>query len=309
MALLVVSPPFFRYTYPYAILFYSLAGFYYSLREKNFMMSFYGVAGVSDALKILMIPNLPASRFTITYMLFIFAYSMRKQISLLEENARFEAGSSVALQIAHDIRSPLAALRTIVPTFQGQAEFKELALSAVQRVSDVANQFLQKTKLEHATGNIHASENVCALTRSMLKEKKAELAAHRTTIVETYPESDLFAQLDASTFAVIISNIINNSIEAVPKLDGCISVTVTANENDLLVIIQDNGKGIPPEVLARIGERGLTSKTHSTHAGTGMGLYHAKKSMHRWNGSLEIISVLGQGTKTILRLPRIISNA
>jgi signal transduction histidine kinase len=61
----------------------------------------------------------------------------------------------------------------------------------------------------------------------------------------------------------------------------------------LRVSIQDQGRGIPSEILPRLGELGFTFKKPG---GSGLGLHHAKTTLERFGGSLQIKSSLGVGT-------------
>jgi hypothetical protein len=64
--------------------------------------------------------------------------------------------------------------------------------------------------------------------------------------------------------------------------------------------VADNGKGIPKEILERLGERGFT---HGKPGGSGLGLYHARSTFALWGGSLSIKSSVGRGTTVEVRLP------
>ncbi|MBI4924460.1 MAG: sensor histidine kinase [Bdellovibrio sp.] len=78
-----------------------------------------------------------------------------------------------------------------------------------------------------------------------------------------------------------------------------ITIALT-KENDFAVItIKDTGKGIPKELLEKLGTRG---ETHGKQSGSGLGLYHAKSTVESWSGSLEIMSQANKGTQISIRL-------
>jgi hypothetical protein len=81
-------------------------------------------------------------------------------------------------------------------------------------------------------------------------------------------------------------------------------VGVRREGSQVLILIGDNGHGIPKEVLAKLGVRG---GTYGKSEGNGMGLYHARTSLERWGGSLGVESEPGNGTEITLRLPRSIA--
>jgi len=109
-----------------------------------------------------------------------------------------------------------------------------------------------------------------------------------------------FAAVQAVEFKRLLSNLVNNAVEAFGEGSGTVSVGLSSRDGCVLVSVHDNGKGIPPEVLAKLGRRG---ETHGKGGGSGLGLYHARTSAESWGGSLEITSEVGKGTTTTVLLP------
>jgi hypothetical protein len=70
----------------------------------------------------------------------------------------------------------------------------------------------------------------------------------------------------------------------------------------VFISVTDNGKGIPADILPKLGNAG---ETYGKPHGTGLGLHHAKLCLQQWDGSISITSVEGQGTKVLLTLPRL----
>ncbi|OGR68739.1 MAG: hypothetical protein A2X40_05165 [Elusimicrobia bacterium GWC2_65_9] len=101
-------------------------------------------------------------------------------------------------------------------------------------------------------------------------------------------------------FKRLVSNLVNNAVEAFGDGHGSVNIGLASSGGCALVSVQDNGKGIPPDVLAKLGRRG---ETHGKAGGSGLGLYHAQTSAESWGGSLEIASEVGKGTTTTVILP------
>ena len=76
---------------------------------------------------------------------------------------------------------------------------------------------------------------------------------------------------------------------------------MSALDGSVLIEVKDNGKGIPPEVLAKLGQKG---ETYGKAGGNGLGLYHARTTIEGWGGSFKIESVPGKGTAVLITLPR-----
>jgi anti-sigma regulatory factor (Ser/Thr protein kinase) len=119
--------------------------------------------------------------------------------------------------------------------------------------------------------------------------------------VPTQGSHGLFANIQPTEFKRLLSNLINNSVEAMGD-HGKVEVRVSCSEDrsEIKLAIQDNGKGIPSEVLERVGSRGYSFEKNQ---GSGLGLFHARSSVEAWGGSLDIKSKLGSGTTVTLSIP------
>lgn len=113
----------------------------------------------------------------------------------------------------------------------------------------------------------------------------------------------LFAKVQIIEFKRVLSNILNNAIEAT---ESSCKVKINLNlKNDLINLkITDNGKGIPSEILNKLCKKG---NTFGKVGGSGLGLYHATTRIKEWGGDLQITSQVGLGTTIIITLPNQIS--
>jgi two-component system NtrC family sensor kinase len=94
---------------------------------------------------------------------------------------------------------------------------------------------------------------------------------------------------------------INNAVDAIGENSGEIRIS-TSIENDLLVIvISDTGRGVPPEILDKIFLPFFTTK--DVGKGTGLGLSVSYGIVKNLGGKIEVNSILGQGTAFTISLP------
>ena len=102
----------------------------------------------------------------------------------------------------------------------------------------------------------------------------------------------------------VVLNILSNSIKYTPN-GGEIKIYVGFVYNDAYIKIFDNGIGIPEEDLTRIFERFYRVDKARTRemGGTGLGLSIAKEILDKNGGSIDIKSVVGQGTEVVIRIP------
>ena len=102
----------------------------------------------------------------------------------------------------------------------------------------------------------------------------------------------------------VVLNILTNSIKYTPE-GGEIKIYVGFVYNDAYIKVFDNGIGIPEEDLNRIFERFYRVDKARTRemGGTGLGLSIAKEILDKNGGSIDIKSVVGQGTEVVVRIP------
>jgi signal transduction histidine kinase len=100
----------------------------------------------------------------------------------------------------------------------------------------------------------------------------------------------------------VLSNLVQNAIEAAPESTGKVSVRGRVEAGEVVVEIEDNGPGIDPAQKARIFEPFFTTKAPGR--GMGLGLTIVRRVVQQSGGRVELDSELGKGTRFTVRLPR-----
>lgn len=243
-----------------------------------------------------------------------------KERQLIESREKLErqlAVSALASQVAHDIKSPLAALAVVEKDLSQLGEETRILLrSAVGRIRDIANNLIEtnreiKASIGGSSGalaNAPASpaptvELLSSHVDSLITEKRLQFRAKGGVEIEARlgaPAYGLFARIVPSEFKRDLSNLINNAVEAVGE-NGKVGVDLNSADGRVILKVQDSGRGISPELLPRLGRRGVTS---GKPGGLGLGLYHAKANLESWGGTLDIQSKPGAGTTVFVGLPK-----
>lgn len=238
--------------------------------------------------------------------LVMFVLSRRMRVSLLSDYRRsldYERSkvfNELATQVAHDIRSPLSALNTLVSTSADlPAEKKDLLQTISNRIHAIGNDLLSAHKRVVQDESL-TQVMIAPLVDQITSEKRLRFQEHeiRVDIPEQYRGAR--AHLRQEEFLRILSNLIDNSVEADAS---SITVGLRSYRDRVEVIVNDNGRGIPEEILERLGEPGVTSGKENTTSGSGIGLYMAKRTVEKWGGSLRISSRIGVGTMVTISLP------
>ena len=234
------------------------------------------------------------------------ANSLTKAAVAFEKDA---AQGKLANQVAHDIRSPLAALDMISSELDGFSEERRvLVRGAVGRIRDIANNLLEKSKQGtqvSSTQEALSVELLPALLSKLISEKRVQHRSRHGIEIDFEINTEaygLFASIQPIEFGRMISNLINNAVEALGDHGKVLLTLCSIGKDQIELCVQDNGKGIPIDVLPRLMARG---ESHSKKDGNGLGLYHAKIITEGCGATIDLTSTEGEGTQVRLIFPRV----
>lgn len=252
--------------------------------------------------------------------------SIKSSSELLAQAKILSQKAEMAAQVSHDIRSPLSALNMAMHTLKGASEeHKEIIQGSINRINDIANDLLNKSKevasVENASSPFNSDQLVSEkklstatvavtkikpLVEQVIAEKRLELHHQNNLKIDLDEESsaESLVPLHPSDLARILSNLINNSVEALPEAQGNITVGLRSYKDLVSLTVNDNGKGIPQEILSKLGDQKMSYNKVQGASGSGLGLYHAKKTIQNFGGHLQIQSQENVGTMVEIRLPR-----
>jgi signal transduction histidine kinase len=232
----------------------------------------------------------------------------REHDAMSRKQAASEARYQLSAQVAHDIRSPLAALDSVIKELPRLPEAQRgIIMSAIGRIRDIADGLLandREFKISASTAEPARTVLLASLIEPLIEEKRAQLRSKVGIIIDFRLDSSdgpIRATVQPVEFQRLLSNLINNAVEALNGGRGAVDISLALAGRDVLLAIEDNGRGIPAHVLAKLGERG---ETHGKVGGFGLGLHHAKACASSWGGSFNIQSKSGTGTRVMLQLPQ-----
>ncbi|MCC2644245.1 MAG: hypothetical protein K0R94_23 [Burkholderiales bacterium] len=191
------------------------------------------------------------------------------------ENERYQATAmqqaqfrKIAAQVAHDIASPIFALQMILPRCDVLPENTRTALNKFStRIIDISQNFLSQFKQKPEDG----------------------ITINGITKIDSFKR--------------MMSNIINNSVDALEDKEGIISIYLDTIDDKVQIVIEDNGKGMSKEITDKI-LRNITI-TSGKIDGHGIGFSQIRDTLVNNQGSFDIDTELGRGTKIILTFPKI----
>jgi signal transduction histidine kinase len=234
----------------------------------------------------------------------------------LKGNAVFGA---VAAQVAHDIRSPLSALEMISGQLDELSEEKRLIVrNAIARIRDIAHSLKRKGEPSRIPEDETSRESggrdgpdqiedliLSPILEELIAEKRLEYRERLDVLIRFDPSREAYglaAAVDPRELKRVISNLVNNSVESLSGRGGKVDVFLRpASAGGLEITIHDDGCGMSPSLIDRLGVWGVT---FNKSGGSGLGLAHAKETIESWGGRVRIESDVGRGTRVTLALPR-----
>lgn len=224
-----------------------------------------------------------------------------KQFEIAKKEIEAKTALSTALQVAHDIRSPIVSLKMAVSAMQSQPDDKAkgLIVKSAQRISDIADDVIK----QYSPNKTEPKGSAYLLNEALIDavEEKRLICQDRIKITLSIEEAiSIFAiKMKVSELKRALSNIIDNSIQAISS-KGTIQVQCRLIDGKCFISVSDDGSGIDASILEQILKEG---GTFGKSEGKGLGLSWVKAIVQKYNGQLLMNSKEQIGTEVTLVLP------
>ena len=223
-----------------------------------------------------------------------------KVVMQTEKQASIDELSST---IAHEIRNPIAAAKSLVqqmgedPTSVENVEYAKVALDELDRVERRISHLLRFAKEEdYQFDNV----NLATIVDSALTQLRAKLDAAKVSVARNYIGGPT-VHADKEKLKQVFANVLDNAIDALDSVaEGRrIDLFIENGGKRAVVRLRDNGCGIPPEKIDRIFNPFFTTKDK----GTGLGMAISRKIVEAHEGSIDVVSEPGRGSEFAIALP------
>ncbi len=237
----------------------------------------------------------------------IMAFQDLTEVRSMEETARRQdrlaAVGRVAAGIAHEIRNPLAAMRGAIQVLKSdmegdssQAQLMGIILNESDRLNKIITDFLTYARPRLAEFEDVDVRDAIAETLTLLRHSPDLQKDH--LIEETLPNEPMVTSADASQLKQVFWNLSRNAIQAMPK-GGALRVEVRRRKNGRIQItFTDTGVGMSSQQVERLFE-----PFSSTKGSTGLGLSIVYQIIRDHGGTINVRSLVGQGTTINVELP------
>lgn len=212
-----------------------------------------------------------------------------------QKNKIIEEYNNIARVAAHDIRAPLAAL-SMIGSQTIASEYQEILNQSIARIEKIAADLLTSKKTSEAKLALQEIVNAILVIAEEYRARGISITI-KNGVTSSQNES---VCINTEKLGRIISNILNNSVEAIiDKKLLKIEINIIVDSSFLKFEIFDNGSGIPPSVLKKLGKTQITSKKE----GHGIGLSTASVYLNKVGGSIAFDSDSKSYTKVTIKLP------
>jgi len=220
---------------------------------------------------------------------------------LVRLNKAMRQQEQLAADVAHELRTPLAIMKSTLQTLRMQprmaAEYEEGvddALQDIERMEQLAGQLLMLARLD-ATDRVPDPAEVF--------DGRAEQQGARVVCANG---AAVCVQRDETELRQLFSNLLDNALRYGPP-KGIVHITLQDGPGPwATACVHDEGGAIPPENLPHLFDRfyRVDPSRSQVSGGTGLGLAIAREIVHRHHGKIGITSDTQTGTSVVVHLPR-----
>jgi two-component system sensor histidine kinase/response regulator len=253
-------------------------------------------------------------------------YDTRRKVRDLErrllETERVYSLGVVAASVAHELRTPLTALLTnldlaemrlkaLLDTLRsgrsagaGEVDAGSKAIEQIERAKQVVGQITEITsgiELSHRRRDDDRTADMREVANLTLRCVRAELLKRAQIQVDIEPGPPV--QGSPTKLGQVVMNLLINALQALPdrpRGQNLVSLRLRPAGEFVRLEVEDNGSGIPENVLGQIFDPFFTTKAHG---GTGLGLAISRQIVEEVHGRIAVESEVGRGTRFSVEIP------
>jgi heavy metal sensor kinase len=227
--------------------------------------------------------------------------------------ASFQQIKQFSTDVSHELRTPITAIRgqleVALFTAKTTDQYREAMFNALQdidRLSQIVRALLLLSQAD--TGQLalqKSRQNLCEIVQDLVEQFQIPAEAVGVRLTGDTPD-DCFALVDRVQMERMITNLLSNAIKFTPE-KGRVRVRLRPFEDRIEIIVEDTGRGIPPEYQAHIFDRFYRVPGSGTapgpEQGLGLGLSFVAWIVKAHDGKIDVESVPGKGTRFTITLP------
>lgn len=249
--------------------------------------------------------------------------SLAKRSAALEATAERERLANVTLRdadrrkdeflatLAHELRNPLAPIRAAAHVIKvlnlpdpRLAKAQGMIERQVTHISRLVDELMELSRV--TLGRIELqlrNESLAAILASVADAVQPSIDSAGHELVVELPDEPLVIRADAVRLSQAISNVLENAVKYTPR-GGRVTLRAWREGELAVIVVEDTGIGIPPEMLGRVFDMFVQGDRTSQRGGLGIGLALTRKLVELHRGTISAASAgSDQGTRFTLRIP------
>jgi signal transduction histidine kinase len=242
----------------------------------------------------------------------ILAKELEAKVSHLSKMDKIK--SDFIANISHEIKTPLTSIMGFVETLENGAlkdaakaeRFLSIIKKNTENITNLTNKLLNLSELELGTEKIRKQEFDLRELASEVISGFAVAVSEKGVSMELEGTGKVFiVNADRDKLKQVLQNLLDNTIKY-GREGGQATLFIIEKENEFIIDVEDDGIGIAEEHLDMVFERFYRTDKSRSRAigGTGLGLSIVKQIILLHGGYISIKSMLNQGTKIVVSLPR-----
>jgi signal transduction histidine kinase len=232
------------------------------------------------------------------------------ELSLIELNATKDKFFSI---IAHDLKSPFYSIIGLSEhlvkfvkekEYEKIGEFADIILQSSNRVMDLLTNLMEWSQLQSGRMDFNPVHfDIVSLIREVTLLLK-DTAEQKSIILENTLPANVHITADKEMISTVLRNLISNALKFTPT-GGKILISAVTGQNEVTIIVQDNGVGISKDRIDKLFNITESYSTPGTQKekGTGLGLILCKEFIEKNNGKIWVESEVGIGSSFCISLP------
>ena len=232
---------------------------------------------------------------------------LTREVRFTHEQRLSELGR-LAAGVAHEIYNPLSSMKLALSSLSGlivkerQPDVIENFLKVVEQEMDqciqITNRLLQLSAAPVGQNELVDIYRAVGDTLSLVKWDAKEASIE---IIDSFPEQPLRAFASESEIRMLVLNMVQNAFHAMPS-GGVLRISGSVSDGEIEIVFEDTGIGIPPENIPKIFMPFFSRRADNVE-GTGLGLPISLAIAQKYEGTLEVESEPGKGSRFVLKLP------
>jgi len=226
------------------------------------------------------------------------------EVSLVRRSAEFRR--RFVQDLSHELRSPLAVLRTTVEALEDDVDprLAGVLVRQVERLDRLTRELYDLATIESGQLELELEDvRLRSLVRDVLGDLAPEAHAAGVDFRQEVPD-DVTAWCDRRGLSRVLSNLVDNAVKY-NRRGGWVEIWAKRDEDTVTVRVSDSGEGIPPSELRAVLQRFYRVDQARTpgRGGLGLGLAIVKHMVQYMGGKLDLRSREGVGTTVTITLP------